>query len=222
MNIKYIGRKMNPKQEVYYTHKDLAELQIELLSKLSKGKITMEELKWFVSFGLEQKEKAVSKVIVNPYLKILSVNETLIIDALNSGEFLVGVKDILQPGVSIALKNTIANKPAVATKEQVVDVYQQVRRGTLAQMYCSLGADLDKLCLTQAQINNFSKKYPDWLRGDGYATFFMFKFDGQYLIDRRCSSPSGQTSGYNHLGYEHEYGPECSYRLVVPRVEILK
>lgn len=48
---------------------------------------------------------------------------------------------------------------------------------TFAKIFTSFRGDLDKLCLTQHQIKAFCKKHANWLRTNGYATFFLFKVE---------------------------------------------
>lgn len=74
-------------------------------------------------------------------------------------------------------KNWKTDKPSSPTAAQALSVYEMRKDATFKQMYDSLGADRDALCLTQAQIIEFCKKHRDKLRQDGYATFFLFKID---------------------------------------------
>ncbi|MFM7088394.1 MAG: hypothetical protein ACKOW9_02600, partial [Candidatus Paceibacterota bacterium] len=116
------------------------------------------------------------------YLKLLSGAETLMLDALDGKETLATAKETFPSGIDGDFKNWGTNKPGVATKEQAVDVHELVKDGTFAQMFGSLGTDLDKLCLTQSQIKNFCKKHPQWLRQNGSATFFLFKVEDQFFV----------------------------------------
>ena len=41
---------------------------------------------------------------------------------------------------------------------------------------------LDRLILTQSQIKQFVKRYPDWLKKDGNGTFFLFKVGNEFFV----------------------------------------
>ncbi len=45
-----------------------------------------------------------------------------------------------------------------------------------------MGENLDLMCLTKGQIKGFVKKYRNWLRTDGYGTFFLFKANNQFFV----------------------------------------
>ncbi|NTV22603.1 MAG: hypothetical protein HGB03_03520 [Candidatus Yonathbacteria bacterium] len=117
----------------------------------------------------------------NAILRLISKGETIVIDVCDGSETLATAKEVF-PGIDGDFKNWGTNKAGIATKEQVVDVHELVKDATFAQMFGSLGTDLDKLCLTQAQIKNFCKKHFNWLRTDGYPTFFLFKVEDQFFV----------------------------------------
>jgi len=49
-------------------------------------------------------------------------------------------------------------------------------------MFGSFGVTLDCLALTQAQIKQFAKRYPDWLKKGGNGTFFLFKSGNEFFV----------------------------------------
>lgn len=118
----------------------------------------------------------------NSILRLLSKGESLLIDAVNGKETLAQAKDVFLSSIDSDLKKLGTDQPGAATEETPVQVYEMAQDATFAQMFGSLGADLDKLCLTQHQIKNFCKELPNWLRSDGHATFFLFKVEDQYFV----------------------------------------
>ena len=102
---------------------------------------------------------------------LVSEGVPLTIDVLDGKEILANATEVFLAGIDGDLKNWALDKVDVATKETAVNVYELVSDATFAQMFGSLSNDLDKLCLTQAQIKSFCTKYPDWIRGDGFGTF---------------------------------------------------
>jgi len=125
--------------------------------------------------GIKEKESV-------PILKLLSNGQTLILEALDGTATLAQAKETFKSGIDPDFKNWGTDKPGKATEETAVRVHGMVQNATFAQMFGSLGSDLDKLCLTQHQIKAFCAKHPDWLRQDGYATFFLFKVEDQFFV----------------------------------------
>lgn len=201
------------------TAQDFAGLQVDQLQKLRNGNITYEQVKWFNNLSFEQREalmgKQPEKVL---YLKLLSGAETLMLDALDGKETLATAKEVFPSGIDGDFKNWGTNKPGIATKEQAVDVHELVKDGTFAQMFGSLGTDLDKLCLTQSQIKNFCKKHPQWLRQNGYATFFLFKVEDQFFVARVFVYSGGLLVSVRRFERGHVCHAEFSHRLVVPQL----
>ena len=153
----------------------------------------------------------------NAILRLISKGETIVIDACDGSETLVSAKDVFNSDIDGDFKNLDTNKPGIATKEQAVDVHELVKDATFAQMFGSLGTDLDKLCLTQSQIKNFCKKHPEWLRQNGYATFFLFKVKGQFFVaDVRVLS-DGLVVDVPRFEHDYVWCAEYSHRLVVPQ-----
>lgn len=77
-----------------------------------------------------------------------------------------------------------------------VIVHEMVKDETFAQIFSGLSEDLDKSCLTQAQIVQFMKKYRRWLRTDGYATFFLFKVGSKFFVARVRLYSDGRREAY--------------------------
>ena len=164
-----------------------------------------------------------TKIISTAICKALNPShsgaETLMLDALDGKETLVNATKVFSSGIDGNFKEWNTDKPGIATKEQTVDVHELVKDATFAQMFGSLGTDLDKLCLTQAQIINFCKKYPKWLHQDGYAIFFLFKVEDQFFV--ACVFSTSY-----HLGAAYMFPFETikvwpawfSYCLVVPQL----
>lgn len=162
---------------------DFAGLQVDQLQKLRNGNITFEQVKWFNNLSFEQREKLINKhpeMVI--YLELLSGAETLMIDVCDGKETLAEARDVFQAGVDGDFVKWGLNKESTSTKEAPVEVHQLVKDATFAQMFGSLGTDLDKLCLTQHQIKNFCKKYSNWLRTGSNSTFFLFKVADQFFV----------------------------------------
>lgn len=118
----------------------------------------------------------------NAILKLLSKGKSIIIEKCNGKETLAQAEEIFKSGIDPDFKNYKLDKDGKATEETAVQVHEIIKDSTFTKMFGSLGTDLDKLCLTQHQIKSFCKNHPDWLRKDGYGTFFLFKVDGNFFV----------------------------------------
>lgn len=119
---------------------------------------------------------------VNMILRLISSEEHLTINAVDGKSTIARAKDVFKSGIDNDFKDWNTDTKSIATEKTAVNVYEMISDATFPQMFNSLSPDLDKLCLTQSQIINFCTKHPGWLRQDGYATFFMFKVNGEYFV----------------------------------------
>lgn len=117
----------------------------------------------------------------NEFLRLISGNESLVLDSADGKEILADAKEIFAYIDPDFIKYG-ADEEGSSTKETPVAVYELVKDTAFSQMFGSLSSDLNNLCLTQAQIKSFAKNYRNWLRTDGYATFFLFKSHNQFFV----------------------------------------
>lgn len=115
-------------------------------------------------------------------LRCISKNTSITIDDCDGSETLASAHEVFASSVDSGFKNLNINEPGIATKETLVMIHELVKDATFAQMFNSFGIKLDDLCLTQHQIKAFCKKYPNWLRVDDYATFFLFKNGNHFFV----------------------------------------
>ena len=115
-------------------------------------------------------------------LELISGGEMLTIDAVDGSEVIPGSEDMFRAGIDSDFRNWKADESGQPTKETSVAVYEMVADATFSQMFGSVSTDLGKLCFTQHQVKNFIKKYRNWLRADGWATFFLFKSHGHFFV----------------------------------------
>jgi len=117
----------------------------------------------------------------NEYLSLISGSKELILDAVDGSETLAEAKDTFV-WIDSDLKNWNTDHKGPATEKTPVLVYEMAKDAIFAQMFGSFSSDLRKLCLTQHQIKNFVRKHRNWLRSDGYATFFLFESNGEFFV----------------------------------------
>ncbi len=101
------------------------------------------------------------------------------------------------------------------TGEMEVCVHRLKNKASFQAMFGSLETDLDKLCLTQAQIGKFIKTYWDskWLHVQHYRTCFLFKVNGRFVVV--------QIDGdglHWYLIDDRNPWPPYDFRIVVPKI----
>jgi hypothetical protein len=153
----------------------------------------------------------------NEILRLLSGDESLIIDECDGTETIAKAKAVFPSGIDGDFKNWGTDKPGTATEATAVDVHELIKNATFANMFTSFGTDLDKLCLTQSQIIQFCKKFPSWLRHDGYATFFLFKVEDQFFVALVGVSSVGLYVLVHRFEDVDVWDAEDRRRLVVPQ-----
>ncbi len=151
-------------------------------------------------------------------LRLISAGSSIVIDVVDGSEILSKAKEMFV-WIDSDFIGYGADEAGSATKETPVAVYEMVENATFAQMFGSLNSDLDKLCLTQDQIKNFVKKYRNWLRTDGYGTFFLFKSKNNFFVAYvYLFSGAGLEVCVYRFGRDFVWRVECRHRIVVPQL----
>jgi hypothetical protein len=69
-----------------------------------------------------------------------------------------------------------------STPKTPVRVYEMVQDSCFLTLFGGFGLALESVALTQAQIKQFAKVYPGWLKGGGNGTFFLFKNGAEFFV----------------------------------------
>jgi hypothetical protein len=195
----------------------VAVLTIDLMSKLRDGVIDVEELERFLTLSPMERKKFFG-VKEESILKLISTGENLKLDACDGKKTIYDSKDVFG-WKDEDFKNWKVNTSGSATPETSIDVYEMVKDATFAQMFGSVGTDLNKLCLTQSQILNFIAKHRNWLRTEGYGTFFLFKSGDNFFVARVYFDAAGSLRvRVGRLGYDCVWDAEHRRRLVLPQL----
>lgn len=201
------------------TAQDFAGLQIDQLQKLRNGNITYEQVKWFNNLSYEQRQQLMGKQPEKAaILKCISEAQEIFIETCDGTQTIATAKETFKSGIDGDFKNWGTNKPGNSTQKTSVQVHELVKDATFAQMFGSLGTDLDKLCLTQHQIKLFCEVHKDWLRKDGYATFFLFKVDEQFFVALVLVDSDGLYVSVYRFENVCVWDAGYSHRMVVPQL----
>ena len=201
------------------TAHDFAGLQIDLLSKLRTGNMSYEQLYWFKNLSYEQREQLMGKQPEKAaILKCISEAQEIFIETCDGTQTIATAKETFKSGIDGDFKAWGTNKPGQSTEKTAVQVYEMTENATFAQLFGSLGTDLDKLCLTQHQIKLFCEVHKEWLRQDGYGTFFLFKVEDQFFVARVFVCSGGLRVSARRLEGDGVWDAGSRRRVVVPQL----
>jgi hypothetical protein len=202
----------------------IADLPLEMLGTIcdlaekmagEAGQEWLAELKKFL-----RKEKSwVGGEAKEIFLQLISDGEDLAIDAADGSEILAEAREMFPGGIDSDFKNWGADERGLATAETPVEVYEMMKDATFSQMFGSLNADVRKNCLTQHQIKNFVRKHRNWIRTDGYATFFLFESYGHFFVARVHFHDVVRLFVFVYrFGRDDVWGADDRHRVVIPQV----
>jgi hypothetical protein len=112
-------------------------------------------------------------------LRLISGTEQLILRPTDGQDTVAGATDVFSY-IDSNFKNWGCDVEGQATEATPLQVYEMVEDSTFQNMFG--GLDVDSLSLTQAQIRQFVKRYPDWLKKGGNGTFFLFKVGREFFV----------------------------------------
>jgi hypothetical protein len=165
-----------------------------------------------------QQGSELSEEEVTSFLKKLTASGPLILDAVDGSEILADANEVFG-WIDSNFKSYGADEKGSATEMTPVDVHEMAKDGEFVQLFSSLSADLNKLCLSQHQIKNFVVKHRDWLRTEGYGTFFLFKSKSNFFVaDVRFDSGDSLGVDVHELGFGYRWSAEGRHRFVVPQL----
>lgn len=199
----------------------VAGLTMDLMSKLRDGVIPVAHLESFLTMPVQERQKMFGTTSSEVFLKIISGGETVKLDSVKGNVTIADSKNVFTY-IDGDFKNWKVNTSSDATPETRVDVYEMTKDATFTQMFGSLCSDLDTLCFTQHQIVNFVTKHRNWLRTEGYGTFFLFKSDEQFFVAFVHFPDGGSLEvGVRRFEYPPVWLASNRRRLVAPQLSTL-
>ncbi|OGL61895.1 hypothetical protein A3C09_04415 [Candidatus Uhrbacteria bacterium RIFCSPHIGHO2_02_FULL_47_44] len=156
----------------------------------------------------------------DPILRRLFEDETITIAPCDGSRYVAKEKGVFKAYIEGLFASWGLDKPGQSTVAANVSVYEMIRDATFAQMFGSLGPDLDKLCLSQHQIVEFCETHSARLRQEGYATFFLFKEGDQFCVARVDVFADGLCVCVYRLEDGLVWYGEFRPRLVVPQLTV--
>jgi hypothetical protein len=161
-------------------------------------RLAIEFPKFVKEFG---KGDLVKETVTESLFRLLSTDKTIMIAACDGSRYIAKEKGVFKAFIGGLFGSWGLDKRGKSTATTNVSVHEMIKDATFAQMFGSLGSDLDKLCLSQHQIVEFCEKQAKWLRADGYATFFLFREGDQFYVARvRVAARGGLYVRVSHHG----------------------
>ena len=92
---------------------------------------------------------------------------------------------------------------------------------TLHKMFGGFEVEADRLSLTQAQIKQFVKRYPDWLKKGGNGTFFLFKVSSEFFVAAVYFFSDGRLGvRARRFSLDRIFLAKKRHRLVIPQLAL--
>ncbi len=166
-------------------------------------------------------EKVVKKLFPgNEYLKLISGEKEIIIDVCDGTELLSEATDTFV-SIDPDFRNYDANEKGNTTEATKVGVYELIKDSQFTDFFNSVGVGLDKLCFTHHQIKKFVNSHRNWLRANGYATFFLFKSEGKFFVSNVHVNVVGTLSvSVYRLELGLLWSAQGRPRVVIPQLDI--
>ena len=158
--------------------------------------------------------------ILNRDILEIFEEEMIIIAPCDRSRYIAKEKGVFKAYIEDLFASWGLDKHGQSTVAANVSVYEMILNATFAQMFGSLGPDLDKLCLSQHQIVEFCEKHSTRLRQEGYATFFLFKEGNQFCVAGVCVYAAGLNVRVLRLEDDCVWHGEYRHRLVVPQLTV--
>lgn len=165
----------------------------------------------------------------NPYLRLISGGKTVTIFACKGGEKanIYHAKKTFPGYIDPCFDSYGINLPQPAVAKTDVDVYEMYNKDAdFKTLFGSFGSDLKSLAFeSQEQVETFCQENKQWLRTDGYGTFFLFteKVDGEekfFVADVFWDSGELRVV-VNLLSNDDVWDASCAPRIVVPATKHL-
>jgi hypothetical protein len=147
-----------------------------------------------------------------------TLTQNLIIPATTGEKTIAKSSDVFPGRIDSDFKNWNLDNPGEKTEELKVKVQEMDKDATFAQIFTKP----EEICLTQSQIIYFCEGFPQQLRTDGYATFFLFKEkNGEYFVADVYFGDAGRLKVLVYrLSHDSVWFAEYRSRVVLPQLTV--
>ncbi len=118
-------------------------------------------------------------------------------------------------------KDWSCDVPGPPTGQMPVSVYELAQAGTFAELFGDFGVEAGCLALTQAQIRQFVKRHPHWLKSGGNGTFFRFDVGNEFFVAAVFLFSDGRIGmRARRFSLDRVFRAGKRHRLVTPTLEV--
>ncbi len=196
-----------------------------LREQVQSNKITLDQLRWFAGLDGDKRKKLVLPQAVEvqqvsaSILRCISEDAEIVIPATEGKRTIGDAKETFLAGIDADFKNWGANKSCGARLAIPVKVHEMAKDATFSQMFSSLGEEKTKFSFTHDQIITFCEKHRQWLRTDGYGTFFLFESESNFFVAYVRFDDHGRLSVFVlRFEYSSVWRAGRRHRLFVPQL----
>jgi hypothetical protein len=162
-------------------------------------------------------EWIVSKV-AKSILRLISGGKKIVIRATKGERTIAQAKEVFTWGIDRDFTNWGLDVPGEAKSETPVEIHEMTEDGNFKTIFNSLGRNLDELCFSQEQVITFVEDNKEWLRKDGYATFFLIKKENEFCVaDVDLSEGGSPLALVARFSDDGGWGGDDRRRVVVPQ-----
>ena len=152
-------------------------------------------------------------------VRLISGGAELMLDACDGKKTIAQASGVFSH-IDLDFKNWGTDVAGRATPATPVAVYEQREHADFAKMFGTLADDPSKLVLEQDQVLNFIQKYRNWLRQDGWETFFILRSRGKFFVAFVYCFSYGHLDMYlDRFKDSHVWSADYRDRLVVPQLQ---
>ena len=177
--------------------------------------LTVSKLGIYLQRRRARSRRARRFLVRNNRLRLISGSSLLLVNPTDGQETLTRATEVFRY-IDSNFERWRCNVVGPPTEETAVRIYEIVRDSTLEEMFDSFGVNIGLLALTQAQIKQFAKRYPDWLKKGGNGTLFLFENGNERFVAAVYYFSDGRLGvRIRRLTLERSFRGEKRHRLVV-------
>ena len=150
------------------------------------------------------------------YTRLISDGHILNLPASDGSKTIAQAGDVFSH-IDSNFKNWNLDVPSTPTPELSVVVREMTKDGDFKTIFGELGS-IARLCLTQNQTIDFVRIHKEWLRTEGYGTFFLFR-KGNFFVAGVDLGSDGRLRVYVYpFLHDRVWFAERRHRVVVPQL----
>lgn len=154
----------------------------------------------------------------NSASRLITIEDKPVIKATDGNRYLAKAEKTFKGKIDTGFKEWNLDQISHPTPDTPTNVYKVMADATFAQIFGSLSNDLNKLCLTQDQIEEFCLSHRQLLNTYGDATLFLFKEKNDFFV-ASVKIYAGDLYVYVHrLGYDRVWGSYLNFRVFIPQL----